>query len=53
MGWVWLGGSGGGLVVVVVVVVVVAVGCVGNLLGSVNYIILLYRNIILISRIGK
>ena len=52
-----------GLMVVVVVVVVVgwvgfglvvvAVGCVGNLLGSINYIILLCRNIILMSRIGK
>ena len=43
MGWFWLGGGGGGLVVVVV-------GYVGNLLGSINYIILLCRNIILISR---
>ena len=32
---------------------VVAVGCVGNLLSSINYIILLCRNIILMSRIGK
>ena len=32
---------------------VVAVDCVGNLLGSINYIILLCRNIILTSRIGK
>ena len=50
-----------GLIVVVVVVVgwvgfglvVVAVGCVGNLLGSINYIILLCKNIILTSRIEK
>ena len=49
-----------GLIVVVVVVgwvgfglVVVAMGCVGNLLGSINYIILLCRNIILMSRIEK
>ena len=32
---------------------VVAVDCVGNLLGSINYIILLCRNIILMSRIGR
>ena len=38
---------------VVVVVVVVAMSCVGNLLGSINYIILLCINIILMSRIGK
>ena len=47
-----------GLMVVVVGwvgfgLVVVAVGCVGNLLGSINYIILLCINIILMSRIGK
>ena len=51
LGWVWLGGGGGGgggrgLVVG-------AVGCVGNLLASINYIILLCKNIILMSRIGK
>ena len=33
--------------------VVVAVGCMDNLLGSINYFILLCRNIILMSRIGK
>ena len=52
----WVDGGGGGLGWVgfgLVVVVVVAVGCVGNLLGSINYIILLCRNIILMSRIGK
>ena len=55
----WVDGGGGGLgwvgfgLVVVVVVVVVAVGCVGNLLGSINYIILLCKNIILTSRIEK
>ena len=32
---------------------VVIVGYVSNLLGSINYIILLCKNIILISRIGK
>ena len=52
-GWVDGGGGGGGGVGWVefgLVVVVVAVSCVGNLLGSINYIILLCRNIILISR---
>ena len=46
LGWVWLSGGGGGLVVL-------AVGYVGNLLGSINYIILLCRNIVLMSRTGK
>ena len=40
LGCVWLGGGGGSLVVV-------AMGCVGNLLGSINNIILLRKNIIL------
>ena len=35
------------------VVVVVAVGCVANLLDSINYIILLCKNIILMSKIRK
>ena len=47
------GGGGGGLSWVGFGLVVVVVGCVGNLLGSINYIILLCRNIILMSRIGK
>ena len=47
------GGGGGGLGWVGFGLVVVAVGCVGNLLSSINYIILLCRNIILMSRIGK
>ena len=41
------------VLILVGLMVVVAVGCVGNLLGSINYIILLCRNIILMSRIGK
>ena len=51
----WVDGSGLGWVGfgLVVVVVVAAVGCVGNLLGSINYIIFLCKNIILTSRIEK
>ena len=52
-GWVDGGGGGLGWVGFGLVVMVVAVGCVGNLLGSINYIILLCKNIILTSRIEK
>ena len=43
VGWVGFG----------LVVVAVTIGCVGNLLGNINYFILLCRNIILMSRTRK
>ena len=44
VGWVGFG---------LVVVVAVTIGCVGNLLGNINYFILLCRNIILMSKTRK
>ena len=43
VGWVGFG----------LVVVAVTIGCVGNLLGNINYFILLCKNIILMSRTRK
>ena len=43
VGWVGFG----------LVVVAVTIGCVGNLLGNINYFNLLCINIILMSRIEK